>query len=279
MFKFLKRKDTRPGEELRSMLGKVKLPSFNITVMNVLQMLRDPDSSMHDIGNQVQVDPGMNVKVLRTVNSAAYGLASKIGNIHHAVSMLGRSRLESIILSVAVRDTLPDVNSMYINEARFWAVAETRASLARALAGHLHPVTKAEAFTAALLQDMAVPVIISVKKEAYLSVLEKWRVDRESKLHVLEQEAFGYDHALIGGLMAEEWGLPQYLIDALNGHHEESDNSKVEPAVRLVSCLRYDSDEGIDQVKDKCVSEFDMDVQLAEQIIEEASGASADSDE
>ncbi len=278
MFKFLKRKDTRPGEELRSMLGKVKLPSFNVTVMNVLQMLRDPESSMHDIGDQIQVDPGMNVKVLRTVNSAAYGLVSKIGNIHHAVSMLGRSRLESIILAVAVKDTLPDINSQYINEAQFWAVAEKRAGIARAFAGHLHPATKAESFTAALLQDMAVPVIISAKKEEYLSVLEKWRADSSLKLNVLEQEAFGYDHAVIGGLMAEEWGLPQYLIDALSDHHDESDDSKADPAVRLVSCLRYDGDEGMAQLKEKCVLEYGIDEQLADQLIEETLSDSEGSD-
>jgi len=277
MFGFLKRKKTRPDEELRSMLGEVKLPSFNVTVMSVLRMLRDPDGSMHDIADQLQVDPGMNVKVLRTVNSAAYGLASKIGNIHHAVSMLGCSRLESTILSVAVKDSLPDFSVKDINEARFWAVAEKRAGLAMALAKQLHPATKAEVYTAALLQDMAVPVMINSKKEAYCRVIEMWFADKSSKLNVLEQEAFGYDHAMIGGLMAEEWGLPQYLIDAISGHHDEGTDLKVDAAIRLVSFLRYDSDEGIALIKEKCVSEYGMDEQLAEQIVEESLRASESS--
>ncbi len=277
MFNFLKRKNTQPGEELRSMLGEVKLPSFNVTVMKVLQMIRDPDSSLQEISDHVQVDPGMNVKVLRTINSAAYGLVSKIGNVQHAVSMMGRSRLESIILSVAVRDSLPFINILALNESRFWEVAEKRAGLARAFAGHLHPATKAESFTAALLQDMAVPVLIGVNKEGYASIIEKWFADSSLRLNDLEQEAFGYDHAMIGALMAEEWGLPQYLIDALSGHHDEGDDSAADPAVRLVSCLRYDSDEGLELLRDKCVSEYGIDEQLTAQIIEETLNSSEDS--
>ena len=40
----------------------------------------------------------------------------------------------------------------------------------------------------------------------------------------------------------EEWGLPEYLILAIAGHHDFSEQSTAEPAVRLVSLIRY-SDE------------------------------------
>ena len=70
----------------------------------MLAMLRDPESSMTDIAEQLQVDPGMHVKVLKTVNAAAFGLITRVTNLQHAAKLLGRSRLEAIILSHAVRN-------------------------------------------------------------------------------------------------------------------------------------------------------------------------------
>ena len=70
MLTFLKKRKKNPGKKLRSLLGKFELPSFNATVMKVLSQLRDPDSSIKEIAGQVQIDPGMHVKTLRTVNKS-----------------------------------------------------------------------------------------------------------------------------------------------------------------------------------------------------------------
>ena len=222
MLAFLKKRKKNSGKELRSLLGKFELPSFNVTVMKVLSLLRDPDSSMKEIAEQVQIDPGMHVKALRTVNAAAFGLASKVSSIQHAASLLGRSRLESIVLSIAVKDALPEIQSPYLDERRFWETASERACLAGALAGCLHPSTKAESFISALLQDMAIPVIMHANRERYTVVLDQWFAERELMLDEIEKKALGYDHATIGALMAEEWDLPEHVGRAIWGHHDEN---------------------------------------------------------
>ena len=53
MLTFLKKRKKNPGGKLRSVLGKFELPSFNATVMKVLSLLRDPDSSIKEIAGQV----------------------------------------------------------------------------------------------------------------------------------------------------------------------------------------------------------------------------------
>jgi len=270
MFKFLNGKKNDPGKELRSLIGDFELPSFNAIVMDILQMLRDPDSSMKEIAGCVQIDPGTNVKVLRTVNSAAFGLASKVSNVLHAVSLLGRSRLELIVLAVAVRDSLPEMKSLFLDGTRFWTISSKRAMLARELAELLHPSTKAESYTAALLQDMAIPVILCAKKEKYDRVLEKWYRDEESTLDRIEKDAFGYDHSAVGALMAMEWDLPQHLVDSIAGHHNDDQESKAEPAVRLVSYLRYDDEGGLYTLKENCVSAYNLNEESLDHIIEKA---------
>ena len=81
MLNILKKRTKNNGQELRDLLSGYQLPSFSSAVINVLGMLRDPESAMNDIAKQLEIDPGMHVKVLKTVNSAAFGLTTKVANI------------------------------------------------------------------------------------------------------------------------------------------------------------------------------------------------------
>ncbi len=248
MFNFFKRKKKDPKEELKALLGDYELQSFPAGVMNVLSMLRDPHSEIKDIADHIQMDQGMNIKILRLVNSAAFGLVSKVSNLHHAVTILGRSRLEAILLTYAVATTIPPRLDC-MEASRFWLVSARRACLAKHIALHLHAATQAESFTAALLQDLAVPLISKKKKQLYKDLLEKWHADKAADIDVMERELLGYDHPAIGALIAEGWRLPEYLIHAIAGHHDLSEQSSAEPAVRLVSLIRYfDEDDGTERL-------------------------------
>jgi HD-like signal output (HDOD) protein len=270
MFNFFQRKQKNPKKELEALLGNYELQSFPAVVMNVLGMLRDPHSEISDIADQIQMDPGMNIKILRLVNSAGFGLANKVSNLHHAVTLLGRSRLESMLLTYAVSTTIPPTLSC-MEISRFWLASARRACLAKHIALHMHAATQAESFTAALLQDMAIPFISEGKKLIYKDLLKKWHADKEADIDVMEQELFGYDHPSIGALVAEEWGLPEYLIHSIAGHHDLSEKSSAEPAVRLVSLVRYfDEDDGPERLLNTAEKDFGINRNMMEEMISKA---------
>lgn len=275
MRSIFRRHGKSPRQELRDMLSGYELPSFHSAVLSVLSMLRDPDSSLTEIAMQLQIDPGMHVKVLKTVNSAAFGLMNEVSNIPHAVTLLGRSRLESLVLSVAVKDVLPSDELQNFDVRQFWLSAAMRATLARVLAQNLHPATQAESFTAGLLQDIAVPVLVSVKRNTYCAIYEEWKKGSDSRLDILEKESFGYDHQTVGALMIEEWNLPEYLARMISAHHNWDNNTEVEPAVRLVSLIRDGNHkESIDTLIETCQKDFglnqDIILKLTEKAFEDA---------
>ena len=277
MWKIFKKSEKNSNSELQSLIGDYELPSFSAAVMKVLTVLRDPDFSMTEVAEHLEGDPGLHVRVLKTVNSAAFGLSKRVGNLHHAVTLLGRSRLETIVLSQAVNSILPSVEMPFFNMTQFWLTAARRASIARALAHHLHPVTQIEAFTAGLLQDMALPILVSTRPEEYKVILERWNSDINSSLTALERETFGYDHSTVGALLAEKWDLPKYLITAISCKQTKDRGVKVEPAIELVSRIRWDDEErATEAIVKSCVEEYGMEKEM---VLEMAGRAFEDAEE
>ncbi|NDY43091.1 HDOD domain-containing protein [Dissulfurirhabdus thermomarina] len=233
----LRKKDPRAA--LKAVLADFDLPSFPAQVMNVLKRLRDPEASMAEVAREVEKDPGMVLKVLRTVNSAAFGLTKEVSNLSHAVSLLGRGRLESLLLPLAVREALPAFQSRVLTADRFWFAAALRGEIARGLARLAQPAAQEEAYTAAFLQDLGIPALIRAKGAAYDEVLGEWLAGGgEADLAELEARRFQVDHATVGALMAEAWDLPGYLVANLQ-HHHGGEAGGADPAVRLAAVVRY----------------------------------------
>ncbi len=240
MFRLFKKKKAEQID-LSEILKDYELPSFPSTVMNLLSLLRDPYSDMEEISRFIEIDPGMNVRVLRLVNSAAFGIVQKITNVHHAVMMLGKARIESVVLSIAVKTCIPTPRVRCFDMEEFWRISARRAVLARLIAHQIHPLTEVEAFTAGLLQDMAVPVLVESKKEHYCRLWQEYLDSNTNNLSEIERDRLGYDHQSVGALMAERWELPEYFVKSIAGHHDGRD---VDAAVHIVSFLReYDGPE------------------------------------
>ena len=237
MFGLFRRKKVDPRKELSDVLGGAALPSFPAIQMQVLRSLRQEDISLGTVGDMVMRDPGLSTKVLSTVNCAGFGLKRRVDNVSHAVSLLGVARLESVVLSLAVASALPSKSTRGFQPRRFWRAAARRATTALALADLLHPASRSIAFTAGLLQDMAVPLLAHALGQPYDELLQRW-YSQGGDLAELEREAFGWDHGLVACWMADGWRFPEPLGYAIGGHHGTSEPElQAPPPVALVATL------------------------------------------
>ena len=271
---FSKKEPTDALSGVQAELGQIELPTFPGVTMAALEKARDDDSSVTELADVLAQDPGLTVKIIRTVNSAAFGARSKVRNIHHAVSLLGRNEIESMLISVAVRGALPGASAPGFDPARFWETAALRASAARALAARVDPSHASESFTAALLQDMAVPLLAHQLGDRYTSVLMEWH-EGTCDLAFLEQQAFGWDHATLGGWMSERWQFPADLTEAIRAHHgtDDTDREGLE-AVTAVGCLRESNVEhGTEQFVTILHERFGIAPEEAEELLAESGTA------
>jgi HD-like signal output (HDOD) protein len=267
----LYRRNTDPKKELQKVLGTYTLPSFSTVVLSTLERIRDPEATPSAIGDMLSADPGLSVRILGSVNSAAYAVRREVKSVEHGVALLGIPAVESLILSVEVVRVAPRQAAPGYDHPRFWRAAARRAAIARALAAVLHPALVSESFTAALLQDMAIPFLATQQGERYGPVLEQWHAGGES-LAVLEQQEFGWNHAEVATWLGSEWSLPDSLVEAIGGHHgavsEGTQDLECPPAVSLVSHIRETEEElGIDKLLEAAHSEFGMPTNQVEELI------------
>lgn len=214
-------------------------PSFPAGVMRLLRLLRDPNAELDQVSEALGHDPGLVLRVLKLVNSAAFGRAQSIDSVPHAVTMLGRSQLEQLVLGVAVKDALPRSAAPGFDAQRFWQAAFFRATLAKTLADRIHPAEKARCFVGALLQDMAVPVLAHARPSEYGPVLEAWHRSPQLELHQLEKSTLGWSHDEVGSHIGAQWELPEPLLNAITLHHcDGASDRELPPALRLVAVHR-----------------------------------------
>ncbi len=243
MFDWLKQRMGNPSETLAHALQGQELPSFSNVVLSALESLRSPNSSLAEIGEKISADPGVSARLLKIANSPAYSLRHPVRDVAHAVSLLGRSESECILLAATVPTALPKPKDPGYDGKRFWRAAARRATTARGLAAVYHPASRGEAFTAALLQDMALPLLLQSKGRRYGAVLEQWHSGTED-LSLLEHQAFGWTHAEIAGAVCATWKFPEPIANAIARHHDNDSSEDDElVSVSLVGLLREQGEE------------------------------------
>lgn len=72
-----------------------RLPESKINVMRLVKKLQDPNVAPDELESIVRNDVALHYRLLRTVNSAYYGLSVKIKSIQHAIVYLGIPAIRS----------------------------------------------------------------------------------------------------------------------------------------------------------------------------------------
>lgn len=266
--------DANPNAEIdaamRRALGHYDPPSFPNVIASALAKLRDPQVPLPEIARILSHDPRLTIKLLSLLNSAAYAFRRPVLSVEHAVTLLGRNRVESMLLSMGVRGVLHKEGQGGA-DLRFWHAAARRATVARTLAVELEEQNAPANFTAALLQDMAVPLLSTHVGDGYGELLGEWR--NGSDLADLEDAEYGWNHADVAGWMCEHWRFPEELAGAIGAHHtcHRRYSSRPPPPVTMVACLREgDRDYGEDEFVDATASATGLGRDQLRTMVEEA---------
>jgi putative nucleotidyltransferase with HDIG domain len=194
----------------------VALPTLPLVALRLLESIADPDAATsEEIGEVIALDPALTARTLKLANSDFYGFPRKVGTVDLAVVVLGPDAIRDLVLGATVFQTLdPTWRSL----TGLWSHSLACGVAARALADRCGYRLESEAFAAGMLHDIGKVALRQTYPDRYEAAIA---LVRDQKISMVEAErgVLGSDHAEVGGWLAERWGLPGDLVEAIACHH------------------------------------------------------------
>jgi len=236
--------------KLADVLAGAQLPALPQSAIRLLELSQDPDNGPAEFTVPIEADPGLTGQVLRFVNSSYFGFSREISSIKLAITLVGIRTIKNFALWSAVFSLMPNPKCGAFDLKSLWKDSLRRALLARNFGKLIGMKDAEDVFAAALLQDMAVPVLSKELADSYGELLNQ-RGETSVRLSTLEQEAYGWTHADAAAAMARSWSLPESFAQYIEHHVEteqyladaSTDADPGEVAVAVSSLLPSSSEE------------------------------------
>lgn len=210
---------TATAVDLERLLAGGQLPALPQSAIKILELSKDPDNGPAEFAKPIECDPGLTGQVLRFVNSSYFGFSREISSVKLAITLVGIRTIKNFTLWSAVFSLMPNPKCGPFDLKSLWQDSLRRALFARAMARLMGQKEAEEPFAAALLQDMAIPLLAKELPQDYLRFLSE-RNQGQVRLSQIEAAHFGWSHAQAAAQMAHQWNLPQELVTPIQRHTE-----------------------------------------------------------
>jgi putative nucleotidyltransferase with HDIG domain len=210
------------------------LPTLPHILLKLIEACNSQESSIPDISRIIDKDSSLSAKVMRLVNSAHYGLPTRIASVEQALLLLGTDAVKNIAVSAAVFQVFGGAKADgAFNLRSFWYHSLLCATIAELIARKTKYGIPEEAFLAGLLHDVGKMVLWVNFPKDYTEILET--LDAQTGLIGAEGKRLGTNHAEVGAWMIGRWELQSFMADAVLYHHETA--TRIQDALPLVKMV------------------------------------------
>ncbi|MBN4050233.1 HDOD domain-containing protein [Desulfobulbus sp. AH-315-M07] len=218
------------------------LRPFSPAVQRLLAAIQDEYFTVDQVSEIIESDTTIAARVMRTINSAGYGLRRECTSVGHAVTMLGANAISQMAAAMAVLDMFAGAKGP---AAVITVHSAAVASITRLLADRSSFGGKEVLFTCALLHDVGKLLLLQVSEslqvdagqDPYAALLA--RVNRDfDRCHREEREFYGFDHAVLGGHVLRAWQIPEPVPHVVAWHHQperaQTEGGEIEKQVAMI---------------------------------------------
>jgi putative nucleotidyltransferase with HDIG domain len=196
----------------------LEFPTLPTVYSSLVDVLADPSSTIQDVSRIIANDQASTSKILKIVNSPFYGFPGQIDTVSRAIVILGYNEINNLILTSYIMDFFSKKDSLLdFQPVDFWGHSIAVGIATKYLGAALGLTKQDNFFTAGILHDIGKLFFFEFAEDQFSKALEFSRKHRQT-IQSAEWSVFGTDHAQIGALLTEKWGLPQSIVNALRYH-------------------------------------------------------------
>ncbi len=202
----------------------------------VLRLVREDRSSIGEVVAAVESDVALVTTVLRIANRTPGKKKGKVTSVPEAVELLTPEGVERMASQAKVFDFFERTPGWDSAPEHFRLHAVATQAAADRLARELDYPNRDELLASALLHDIGKLVLVHAYP-AYPAQIHGQARTAEERVH-RERRELGVDHALVGGVLARRWGMPNALAAAIERHHSD-DADGAAAMIRLADMLAH----------------------------------------
>jgi HD-like signal output (HDOD) protein len=207
------------------------LPTLPLVASRLLEAVARMDAeTTEEVARILALDPGLTARTLRLANSDCYGFPRKVGSVELAVLVLGPGTIRDLILTASVVQTLAPGDRAL---TKLWNHSMACGVAARALGERIHYRLLGEAYAAGLLHDIGA-VLLREQEPGRFEAAQALATTQGQSLEEAERSLYGSDHSEVGGWLAERWGLPGEIVEAIACHHRPWEANRAPELTALV---------------------------------------------
>jgi HD-like signal output (HDOD) protein len=214
-----------------------KLPHFQTSALNLLNLAADNEAGIPDIEDVFLSDPALAADLLLVANSAEFGFRARVETVRHALTLLGLNRIRALAATVALHlyvqkvQRKTDLRGVWAHSVATAVIAESVGSLYGS-----HGM-----YTAGLTHDLGRLGLRLVGGDQYAEYMSREFTDL-AEANAIEKTLFGMNHCEAGAFLAQTWGFPTSLSTHMAGHHESNGGGLADPRYLIqVACRLADS--------------------------------------
>ncbi|SHK30577.1 HDOD domain-containing protein [Rhodothermus profundi] len=262
-----------PSEHIPTLTDlELECPPLPQTLLEAIQLMERPEPPEPDeVEAMLRHDPAAVVRLLRVANSAYYGLRGRIGDVRHAIVVLGPPAVVGMIMSMGMLSMKSAFDARtaapFLNLVRHCAATAYLARLLIQQAPRRGDWRPESAYTVGLLHDFGKILLLYNKPDQALAAFQPGRGPRTPE----EEEAvFGYSLQTITQALALHMKLPEPLFRALMDLYGEGrgDGVAATPGALLrvaslgATWLDYSFDEAIRREDEPLDADWELTAQL-----------------
>lgn len=200
----------------------------------LLEKMSDANSTIEDIAKIISADPTATIKILKTVNSAIFGIPKKIDTISEAIFHIGFNEVKNLVLALSIINIFSQIKSIKdLNIIDLWKHSIATGVINRIIAQRLNIRNIENYYIIGLLHDLGKYFYLKEFPSEYNSVI-RMTFEKGWTISQAEIEYFSIDHSEVGSKLAEKWNLPDVLIKSIKSHNNIEINGEYAQEINCV---------------------------------------------